>query len=100
MHDYLQVTTTTETKDDAARIAALLVERRLAACVQVTGPITSTFRWEGKIQSAEEWHCIAKTRRDLYRACRSRDSRVAPLPGARNHGHGRSRRQPQVPGLA
>jgi periplasmic divalent cation tolerance protein len=66
MHDYLQVVTTTETKDDAARIAAALVERRLAACVQLTGPITSTYRWEGKIQSAEEWLCVAKTRRDLY----------------------------------
>ena len=62
MHDYLQVTTTTENKSDAARIAALLIERRLAACVQVVGPITSTFRWEGKVQSAEEWQCIAKTR--------------------------------------
>jgi periplasmic divalent cation tolerance protein len=66
MHEYLQVVTTTETKDDAARIAAALVERRLAGCVQMVGPITSTFRWEGKVQTAEEWLCIAKTRRDLY----------------------------------
>ena len=66
MTDYWQIATTTETKDDAGRIAAALVERRLAACVQIVGPITSTFRWEGKVQSAEEWLCVAKTHRDLY----------------------------------
>lgn len=68
MHDYLQVVTTTETKADAQRIATTLIERRLAACVQVSGPITSTFRWEGKVQSADEWLCIVKTRRDVYEA--------------------------------
>lgn len=66
MQDYLQVVTTTETKDDAARIAAALVERRLAACVQIVGPITSAYRWEGKTQSSEEWLCIIKTRSDVY----------------------------------
>lgn len=66
MTDFYQVATTSETKDDATRIASALVERRLAACVQIVGPITSAFRWEGKLQTAEEWLCIAKTRRDLY----------------------------------
>ncbi|MBI2823307.1 MAG: divalent-cation tolerance protein CutA [Planctomycetia bacterium] len=66
MPNYIQVITTAETKEDAQRIAAALVERRLAACVQVAGPITSTFRWEGKVQTATEWQCIAKTRGDLY----------------------------------
>ena len=33
---------------------------------QVTGPITSTYRWQGKIETAEEWQCWAKSRRDLY----------------------------------
>lgn len=67
MQNYLQVVTTTETKDDAARIAAELVERRLAGCVQIVGPITSTYRWEGKIQTSEEWLCVIKTRSDLYK---------------------------------
>jgi periplasmic divalent cation tolerance protein len=66
MPDALQIVTTTETKADAERIAAALVDRRLAACVQIVGPITSTFRWEGKVQTAEEWQCIVKTRRPLY----------------------------------
>ncbi len=63
MTDAIQVVTTTPTKDLAERIASALVERHLAACVQVAGPIRSTYRWKGAIESAEEWVAIAKTRR-------------------------------------
>jgi periplasmic divalent cation tolerance protein len=66
MTDYIQVLTTTEHREDAERIARLLVEQRLAACVQVTGPITSTYRWQGQIETAGEWQCWAKTRRGLF----------------------------------
>ncbi len=66
MTDFIQVTTTTETAEDARRIAEVLVESRLAACVQVSGPISSTYRWQGKIETASEWRCVVKTRRDLY----------------------------------
>lgn len=66
MVDYLQVQTTLERRADAERLAYALVERRLAACVQIVGPIHSTYRWQGKIETAEEWLCLVKTRRDLY----------------------------------
>jgi periplasmic divalent cation tolerance protein len=66
MVDYLQVQTTLERRADAERLAHALVERRLAACVQIVGPIHSTYRWQGKIETAEEWLCLVKTRRDLY----------------------------------
>jgi len=66
MTDYIQVITTTEKKDDAHRIAMSVVERRLAGCVQVIGPITSTYWWKGVIETAEEWMCVIKTRKDLY----------------------------------
>jgi periplasmic divalent cation tolerance protein len=66
MPEYIQVVTTTDRREDADRIARELVERRLAACVQIVGPITSTYRWQGKIETAQEWQCWAKTRRDLY----------------------------------
>jgi len=66
MSQYIQVVTTTDKEEDARRIAHLLVERRLAACVQVLGPITSTYRWQGAIETAQEWQCWAKTRRDLF----------------------------------
>ena len=66
MSEYIQVVTTTQRREDADRIARALVEARLAACVQVAGPITSTYRWRGKIETAEEWQCWAKSRRELY----------------------------------
>jgi periplasmic divalent cation tolerance protein len=68
MSDPIQVTTTLPTREEALRMAAALVERRLAACVQVVGPVSSTYWWQGKIETAEEWQCIAKSRSGLYQA--------------------------------
>jgi len=68
MTDYLQVITTTEKTEDAEAIARQLVERRLAACVQIVGPITSVYRWQGEVETAREWQVIAKTRRELFSA--------------------------------
>jgi len=64
--DYIQVLTATASRDDAQRIATALVEQRLAACVQVIGPIASTYWWQGRVEQAEEWLCLIKSRRALY----------------------------------
>ncbi len=61
MTDYLQVLTTTGSEEEAERISAALIERRLAACVQVIGPISSRYRWQGKVEREREWLCLAKT---------------------------------------
>jgi periplasmic divalent cation tolerance protein len=66
MTDLIQVITTTARRDEAQRIAQELIERRLAACVQVLGPITSTYRWKGQIETSEEWLCVIKSRQSLY----------------------------------
>ena len=66
MKTYIQVTTTTETKEQAQKIAQYLVETRLAACVQITGPITSIYPWKGKVETANEWLCLIKTREELF----------------------------------
>ena len=66
MKSYIQVTTTTETKEQAQTIAQHLVEAKLAACVQILGPITSIYRWKGKVENAQEWLCLIKTRDNLY----------------------------------
>ena len=58
---YVQVVTTLGSAEDAQRLARQLVENRLAACVQITGPITSVYRWQGKIEESQEWVCTAKT---------------------------------------
>lgn len=65
MTDFLQVTTATAEREDAERIAAALVERRLAACVQVLGPLASTYRWKGGVENAVEWLCLIKTEKRL-----------------------------------
>jgi periplasmic divalent cation tolerance protein len=67
MADYIQVMTTTGDKERAQVIANALVTQQLAACVQIVGPITSTYRWKGQIETAEEWLCLVKTRADAYK---------------------------------
>jgi len=47
------VLTTTDSADDAERLARLLVDAHLAACVQIAGPVRSVFRWEGTGDAAE-----------------------------------------------
>jgi periplasmic divalent cation tolerance protein len=64
--EYVQVLTTVGSEEEAERISSLLVDRRLAACVQVVGPIASRYRWQGKIEEEREWQCLAKTEASLY----------------------------------
>lgn len=78
MKAFLQVTTTTETKEQAEKIAKHLVETKLAACVQIVGPITSTYHWKGKVENAQEWLCLIKTREDLYNKVEAAIKRLHP----------------------
>lgn len=64
---YILVVTTIDEESAARRIAERLVERKLAACVQVSGPLTSVYRWQGREESAREFQVSAKTREDLYK---------------------------------
>ena len=64
--DYVQVLTTVGSEQEAERISSALVDRRLAACVQVAGPIASRYRWRGKVEEDREWQCLAKTEAGKY----------------------------------
>jgi periplasmic divalent cation tolerance protein len=66
MTDYVQVLTTVGSEEEARRICDTLVEHRLAACVQVAGPVSSTYRWRGEIEREREWQCLAKTEAGRY----------------------------------
>jgi periplasmic divalent cation tolerance protein len=66
MRRFIQVVTTTDDKAEAERIARILIDERLAACVQILGPITSTYRWAGRVETAREWLCLIKSRQDLF----------------------------------
>ena len=52
--------TTTDSAKEAATLARGLVAAKLAACVQIEAPITSTYRWEGKIETATEHRLCIK----------------------------------------
>jgi periplasmic divalent cation tolerance protein len=66
MTQAIVVFTTVSSSDDANRISRALVEQRLAACVQIDGPITSCYRWKDAIETAAEWRLTIKTREALY----------------------------------
>lgn len=70
--EYSLVYMTAGSHDEAVRIGHALVAENLAACVNVLGPITSIFRWQGATQQDAEVAFIAKTRRDLVEALSAR----------------------------
>jgi periplasmic divalent cation tolerance protein len=64
--DALLVFTNVANHDAAVALARTLVERRLAACVNVLGAATSIYRWKGAVESAQEVPVLIKTRTVLY----------------------------------
>jgi periplasmic divalent cation tolerance protein len=62
----IQVFTTVGTKAKANKFALSLVKAKLAACVQIVGPIQSIYMWKGKIEKAKEYLCIIKTKAELF----------------------------------
>ena len=67
MAEIIRIIITFDNKETAEKIGRGLVERRLAACAQISGPIKSIYWWKGKIEEAEEWACTLKSRKDLYK---------------------------------
>jgi len=63
MTDKLLVLTTAGSEAEAKKIAEMLVERRLAACVNIVPRIHSVYRWRGKVEHAEEFLLVVKTLR-------------------------------------
>jgi periplasmic divalent cation tolerance protein len=82
MTDKLLVLTTTGSEEEAHNIANALVERRLAACVNIIPRIHSVYRWEGKVEQADEWLLVVKTDRphqeQVYTAIRELHSYSLP----------------------
>lgn len=65
--DFLMVHITCPT-DQADVMAQTLVERRLAACVNIIGPARSVYRWQDRVERGRESMLLIKTRRDRYAA--------------------------------
>ncbi|BDC48473.1 divalent-cation tolerance protein CutA [Bryobacterales bacterium F-183] len=66
MTDKILAFTTADSQADAQRIARDLVDRHLAACVNILPPIQSVYRWKGKVEEASEWLLLIKTSAPLF----------------------------------
>ena len=59
--EYTQVLTTVDSAEAAERLGRSITGARLAACVQIVGPIRSLYWWQGKVEDAQEWQLLIKT---------------------------------------
>jgi len=64
----LLVITNLPDRDSAAKLAHALIEKRLAACINILAPCRSVYRWQGKVEDTEEFPLLIKTTRDRYAA--------------------------------
>ena len=60
MQQIAQIQTTADSADAAQQIAAKLIDQSLVACVQIDGPFQSHYRWQGQLETAQEWRLTCK----------------------------------------
>lgn len=63
---WLTVLTTTDSEEKARTLARGAVDARLAACAQIPAPVTSVYRWQGAVETGEEWQVLFKTTAERY----------------------------------
>jgi periplasmic divalent cation tolerance protein len=78
MTEFIQVSTTVNSKETANRIVRKLLDERLASCVQVLGPVHSNYWWKGRIERAREWICLIKARAEDYRKIEAAIKKLHP----------------------
>lgn len=66
MTNLILVTTTTGSREEAELLSQELLTRKLVACVQIYGPVTSQYWWKGDLETSTEWLCTAKTLAEKY----------------------------------
>lgn len=70
MTDIRLVLTTASSHEEARKIARALVDRRLAACVNIIAKVESIYRWQGKVEEAQEYLLLVKTRQGVFERLR------------------------------
>lgn len=70
MTDARIILTSAANREEAQKIANALVQRELAACVNILGPMTSVYRWKGTIETSEEFLLLIKTTEDAFEPVR------------------------------
>lgn len=66
MTPFVEIATTTSTRQEAEAIAQACVGKRFAVCAQIVGPLTSIYHWQNQVERSEEWQCTLKTRAALF----------------------------------
>jgi periplasmic divalent cation tolerance protein len=66
MTDKIVVLSTCGSAEEAEKIARTLVEKRLAACVNIVPGMRSVYHWKGAIEDASEWLLLIKSKRGLF----------------------------------
>ena len=67
MNEPIRVTTTLESREDAERLATLLLKRRLVECAQINGPVRSLYWWQEEIAQSDEFILSVKTFGEVYK---------------------------------
>ncbi len=76
MTDKIVVFTSCDSEEQAVLLARHLVEKRVAACVNITPGARSFFHWKGAIEDTTEWLLVIKSRRDLFPALRAEIAKI------------------------
>ena len=76
MTDKIVILVTVPTRDEGKKIALRLVETRLAACVNVSQPVESVYRWEGQIAEEGEFLLFIKSTRELFPEIKTEVSKI------------------------
>lgn len=66
MPRYIEIRSTTSSREEAEKISVAMLTARLVACVQISGPVQSSYWWKGKIERAEEFFLTMKTTSDRF----------------------------------
>lgn len=78
MDKIIAIITTVDSHEAVERISRTLLEERLITCAQVIGPITSVYWWKDRVEQAQEWLALMKTRETLYEAVERRVREMHP----------------------
>ena len=63
---FIQIQFTIDNRSSAEEIARTLIDEKLAACVQILGPVISFYQWQGRLEQSIEFLCLVKTEKSLY----------------------------------
>jgi periplasmic divalent cation tolerance protein len=76
MTNKIVVLSACDSEEEAARMARQLVEKRLAACVNILPQVRSIYRWKNEIADEREWVLMIKTRRDIFPVLRAEIAKI------------------------